>query len=356
MAAREVMADIQVRGATVSYTVVNISTGGLMISGGRPPPRGALLQIELSLTGTKAVQVTGRVVHELTEGIGIAFEPFGMAVAESLEKLIVAVDARNNKPPPLPPKSHKDEPPPPAPSGPDPFASGPDPRPPRSGSPDERIDYLRVLVKKRDEGIQRGRTLFAALTAEAEELRATVARLKAKVESTTGQMAVGEAALAASRKAAEKHAEDLAQERAAASEMLESEQRQTLEAIGTVAGLEAKVRRLESDVNAARQDAETARQERIEVESEAANLRKTRAELAAANKKAMEVQVALTKERTSRVAADAMIYEARGAQQAAEAEAKQLGLELARLKQKLIAAENALERSATRKTSEQRTK
>ncbi len=349
MPAREVTAHVRAPGVSLSFTVLNISTGGLMISGTRAPPRHSLLDIELALSNTRPIHVTGKVVHELTEGIGIAFEPFSTGIAESLEKLIAAVEARNNSsPPPLPPKGHKEEPAAVA-HGPDPFATGPDPKPPRSGSPDERIDYLRSLLKKREEGIARGRTLFTSLAAETEELRASAAKLKAKLDTTASQLALGEASLAAARKSAEKDASALVVERETANEMLEQEQRRTLEAIGTVAGLEQKLRRLESETSSAKQDAEAARREVEEITSEAAALRKVRAELAAANKKAMEAQVALTKERTSRAVADTMIGEARAAQQAAESEAKQLGLELARLKQKLIAAEAALERSATRK-------
>ena len=86
-----------------------------------------------------------------------------------------------------------------------------------------------------------------------------------------------------------------------------------------------------------------------EVTADAAGLKKSREELGAANRKAMEAQVALTKERTARLAAEALINPARAAQNSAEAEAKKLEGEVARLKAKLIAAENALERSATRK-------
>ncbi len=348
-------AEVRSRGFTFAYTVVNISTGGLLVTGARPPPRGGLLEIEVRQTGARSVVVTGKMVHELPEGIGIAFEPFSTAVAESLEKLIAAVDARNNLPPPLPPgRAPKEEPPPL--TGPDPFASGPEPRPPRSGSPDERIEYLRTLVKRRDESIGRGRTMFAAMGAETEELRAAGARLKAKLDATVGQLAVQEAALAAARLSAEKHQAVLEGERETGREMLDEEQRRTLEAIAAVAGLEAKMRRLETAATSSREEAEAARNEVREVAADAAGQRKNREELGAANKKAMETQVALTRERASRIAADAMVNESRAALQAADAEVNRLGSELARLKAKLIAAENALERSATRKAPAARVK
>lgn len=347
VAAKEVTAHVRAPGVSQSFVVQNISTGGLLLTGPRAPPRNALLDIELSLAHTLPIHVSGKVVHELPSGIGIAFEPFSTATADSLERLIVAVESRNTLPPPLPPHAPK----PSAPSVPaaDPFASGPDPKPPRSGSPDERIDYLRSLVKRRDESLQKGRALFTTVYAELEDLRAGSAKLRARLEATESQLQIGEASLAAARMSAESAAASLEDERATQNAYLDTEQRRTLEAIGTVAGLEQKIRRLEADAASAKQDAEAARREIEEINSEAAALRKVRGELAAANKKAMEAQVALTKERASRGVADQMISEARSAQQAAESEAKQQSLELARLKQKLIAAEAALERSASRK-------
>ena len=240
-------AEVRAKAFTLAYTVVNISTGGLLIAGGRPPPRGGMLEIEIRQAGSKPVHLMGKVVHELPEGIGIAFEPFSTAIAESLNALIAAVEARNNKPPPLPPgKTQKDDPSASA-QRPDPFSSGPDPRPPRSGSPDERIDYLRGLVKKRDEALAKGRALFATHGAEVDELRAEAARTKAKLDAVVSQLALGEASLAASRRSTEKQQAALDKERATAQEILEAEQRRTLEAIATVAGLEAKVRRSEAE-------------------------------------------------------------------------------------------------------------
>ena len=353
-------ADVQGRGGVTSYAVQNISTGGMLLTGARAPARGTL-EITLRQSGTRSVQLTGHVVHELPEGIGVAFEPMSTAVAEGMEKLIASVDARNNQPPPLPPGRAS------APGSPavlrsteDPFASGPDPRPPRLGSPDERSEYLRILVKKRDEAIQKGRTMYEAVLAEADQLRADAAKLKSKLDAALGQVVLGEAALAASRTAVEKEAaarqleraEDAAAlklERATSTEMLEQEQRRTLEAIAAVAGLEAKLRRFENEAAHARADAEAARKEANEVVADTAALRRSREELVAANRKAMEAQTALNKERAIRSAAEAPIAEARAAQQAAEAETKKVTAELARLKAKLITAENALERSATRK-------
>lgn len=355
-------ADIRWRDGKGSFTVGNISTGGLLIEGAPSPPHSTLLTIEIRQPGSKSVAVTGHVVHALPQGIGIAFEPFSTAVAQSLNSFIATVEAKNNVPPPLPPRSHKEETVP-APTGPDPFAVGPDPRPPRAGSPDERIEYLRALVKKRDESLQRGRTLFTALSSEVEDLRAASQRLQIKLDSTTGQLAIGEASLAAARRSAEQHAADLEKERAAAKqaielerrttgEMLEREQRETLEAIAAVAGVESKMRRFEAEVAHARKEAEAAKKAANELVSEAASLKKLREELGLANKKAMESNAALTRERASRMAADEMIREARGQQQAAVAEAKLLSAEIARLKQKLIAAESALERTAARKAHE----
>jgi hypothetical protein len=136
--------------------------------------------------------------------------------------------------------------------------------------------------------------------------------------------------------------------------MLDDEARRTLEAIGTVAGLEAKQRRFENELAAARADAAAARKEADEVQADIVGLNKARQELAAANRKAMEAQVALNKEKTARQAAEAAIAPSRVAQEKAEADSRRLAEEVARLKAKLIAAEDALERSARRVTDPQR--
>ena len=68
VAAREVTAEIEGRGGTITYAVTNISTGGILINGGRAPGKGTI-EITLRQSGNKSVQLSGHVVHELPEGI-----------------------------------------------------------------------------------------------------------------------------------------------------------------------------------------------------------------------------------------------------------------------------------------------
>ena len=334
--------------------MLNISTGGLLIVGDHTLPRKGVIEIELRQTGRKSVQLTGHVVHELHEGIGIEFEPLSPALVDAVETLITAVDARNSMPPPLPAgRPHRDEVvPPPGPRPNDAFGTGPDPRPPRSASPDERAEYLRLLLKKRDETLVNGRSAFAAVVAEADALRELATRLKTRLDAALSMVTVGEAALASARTATEKQAADLETERSATRDRLDEEARRTLEAIGTVAGLESKLRRFENEVASARAEAEAARRDANEVQTDVVGLRKAREELSAANRKAMEAQAAFNKERSNRQIAEATISAALGTQREAEADARRLTEEVARLKAKLIAAEAALERSATRKVTD----
>jgi hypothetical protein len=364
VAAREVTVELKYRGTSANYSVRNISQGGLLVAGARSLPKGAAIDIELQLKGVKSVQVVGKVLYEIPEGMGVAFQPLATDVALSMEKFIAAVDARNAMPPPLPsgPRApsggsvNLDDIPPPGPRpSDDPFLEAQDPRPPRSGSPDERAEYLRSLLKNRDEAIKRGRVMLGLLVGEADTLRAVAQRLKSKLDMAQGQQQLNDAALAAARKAAEQQMESQLNERSTAEARLEEQQRQTLEAIAAVSGLEAKMRRQEAEVHRANEDAELARREAREFAQDVAALRKSREELAIANKKAMEAQALANKERGARVLAERQYQEFRNTQGKGVEDALRLAEESAelrdevkRLKQKLIAAENALEKASRR--------
>jgi ABC-type transporter Mla subunit MlaD len=349
VAAREVTVELRYRGTVANYSVKNISTGGMLVAGARSLPRGAAIDVELQLKGVKPVQAVGKVLYEIPEGMGVSFQPFTSDVALAMEKFIAAVDARNAMPPPLPsgPRSTShDELPPvgPRPTE-DPFLEGTnDPRPPRAGSPDERAEYLRQLLKNREEALKRGKAMLAALAEEADAVRAVAARFKSKLDMAAGQQQLNEAALAAARKAAEQQMESQLQERADAEARMEGHQRELLEAIGAVSGLEAKLRRQDADVARAKEQAEAAKREAREFAADAAGLRKAREELASANKKAMEAQAAANKEKTDRAAMEAKYADLRGAYQQLNLERTALKEEVQKLKAKLIAAENALER------------
>ncbi len=334
-----------------TFVVANLSVGGALVIGGSAPARGARLQIEFKLKGSRTLKVEGQVVHARAEGIGIAFVPLAPDDAEALNAFISAVDSQNLMPPPLPPGRTRssDELPPQAPRPDDAFFDGNDPRPPRTSAPDDREAYLRVLVKNRDEMLKRGRTAMTAVVAEADALRALAGRLKARLDAALGQQAMHEVALATAREAAARQLEAQLAERTASSEQLEQEQRRTLEAIATVSSLEATVRRHELDVNHAKDEAEQARREAAASALEASSSRRAREELLVANRKAMETQAALNKERSGRLAAEKAAAEAHAAEQAAQEEVQRVKAELARLKGKLVAAEDALERAASRK-------
>jgi hypothetical protein len=359
VAAREVTVELKYRGTSANYSVKNISQGGMLVAGARSLPKGAAIDVELQLKGVKSVQAVGKVLYEIPEGMGVAFQPFQSDVALQMEKFIAAVDARNSMPPPLPsgPRAptagtNLDELPPPGvrPHE-DPFLEPQDPRPPRGGLPDERIEYLRTLLKSREEAIKRGKVMLGTLAQEADTLRLVAQRLKSKLEMAQGQQQLNDAALANARKAAEQQLENQLHEREAAESRLEDQQRQTLEAIAAVSGLESRLRRQESDLQRAKDEAEAARREMREFQADAAALRKSREELAIANKKAMEAQALANKERGARVNAEKQLQEARSTRGGDAQDLKRLTEENAelhdevkRLKQKLINAENALER------------
>ena len=343
VAAREVTAVVDLDGEKTSYVVVNLSIGGALVTGSPPLEKGASIDLELKLKGTKAVDVRGQVVHLRDGGMGIAFESLDSSHGAAMEKLIAAVEAQAPQPPPLPASRRGGDELPPAAARPeDGIFDTRDPRPPRGGAPDEREEYLRTLVKNRDEALRRGRVALAALAVEADSLRAAAGRLRARLEAANGQLALTEVALTAARNDLETQRDERRAERATHNELLEQEQRRTLEAIGTVSAIEAKLRRQEIEAKRMLDEAEVARKEAAANAADSASLRKARDELLQANRKAMEAQAALKRERDAKVVSDKALAEA-------QAKAAALEGEVSKLKAKLISAENALERAATRK-------
>jgi hypothetical protein len=204
------------------------------------------------------------------------------------------------------------------------------------------------MLKNRDEALKRGRAMLNSLAEEADALRAVALRYKSKLDMASGQHQLNDAALAAARKAAEQQMESQLEERAAHEARLEDQQRQTLEAIAAVSGLESKLRRQEADVLRAKEEVEQARREAREFASDSAGLRKAREELAVANKKAMEAQSLSNKERNVRAGLERELADLRATHEIEVDERKRLTEEVQRLKSKLIAAENALERMPRR--------
>src|SRR5581483_2356507 len=118
-----------------------------------------------------------------------------------------------------------------------------------------------------------------------------------------------------------------------------------------VSGLEAKMRRHEHEAKVALEEAETARKEAVAAVSEASNVRRAREELMQANRKAMENQTALNKEKAARAALEKQLGDEQAASAAANEELKRVKEEMARLKAKLVNAENAIERMASRSSA-----
>jgi hypothetical protein len=344
--AREVVALTERDGTAVSYTVVNLSIGGMLVTGTPQLGKGEAFEFELKLKGSKAVAVRAQVVHSRFEGMGIAFDSLASEDLQAMEKLIAAVEAQGFTPPPLPAvRIRTGEELPPAAARPDDsmFVTH-DPRPPRSGAPDEREEYLRTLVKNRDEVIRRARVSLGAIAVEADSLRSAAARLKSRLEAANGQLSLTEVALTTARVELEKQRDAQLTERATAQDLLEQEQRRTLEAIGAVSAVEAKLRRHEMESKRAVEEAEGAKREAQALIADAGSVRRAREELLVANRKAMESQAALKRERDAKAVADKSLAEA-------TSEVEQLKAEVSKLKAKLVAAENALERAATRKAT-----
>jgi hypothetical protein len=341
---REVTALVATAAGPLSYTVANLSIGGALVTGGPPLARGEMFELELKLKGSKALIVRGRVVNVRGEGSGIAFEGIGTDASAALENLIATAEAQSALPPPLPPRSRTDELPAVGPRPDDAFFSEHDPRPPRSSSPDERAEYLRVLLKNREEVIRKARAAFSSVVSEADQLRAVAARLKTRLDALTNHAALNEVALAAARADVEKEKKARLDERSTAEDLLEQEQRRTLEAIATVSGLEATMRRNEVEAKRAFDEAEAARQEAEASASDAANVRRAYQELMQTSRRPTESQSASAKERGARQA----LATERAAKEAAQEAAQHLRDEVARLKAKLVNVEATLERMASR--------
>lgn len=257
--AREVTATVRAGGKAYNYSVVNLSEGGLLVTGDHAPPRGPTLEIELRRPGMAPIGLNGLFAHEdASHRVGLVFAAPSVRAAAAVEKLIAAVEATGGAPPPLPglrANTGESSAAALAPPVDDPFGQGADPRPPRAGSLDERNEYLRVLVKKRDEALQHGRGLYAKATAEAAELRDTVANLEAKLMGSLTQARAAETGLSAERRTSDELGRTLKAERKAAAEALDEETKRTLESMGTVTALKAKLKKLEAELAQTRADA-----------------------------------------------------------------------------------------------------
>jgi hypothetical protein len=70
----------------------------------------------------------------------------------------------------------------------DPFHEPPDPRPPRTALPDERIEFLRTVVRQKDETLARGRAIYAEREQEAQQLRKAAETIRAQLDAALKQL------------------------------------------------------------------------------------------------------------------------------------------------------------------------
>jgi hypothetical protein len=261
----------------------------------------------------------------------------------------------------------------------DPFAERPEPRMPRSGLPDEKVEFFRAVLVSKNDALNRGRVLFSQLMAEADDLHELATELRQQLSAATTQVELGRAATrelgTLQARVTQVESERLAKqsvfdavltsrsdlERRVAKNELElallREGRD--QADGELEKVRSEAKEAEAVVRARLRDAERAvESERdyrkevasqlLELESTSTNLRKLRDELGLANRKAMEAQGALNKERRLREDLEARVAVADKKTAQATAESERLKGDLASLKRKLMAAEDALEAAATR--------
>ncbi|MCU0697132.1 MAG: hypothetical protein MUC96_11420, partial [Myxococcaceae bacterium] len=69
------------------------------------------------------------------------------------------------------------------PTGSDPFQEPPEPRLPPGADPEEKLRTFRAIIKGKDEALGRGRSLYGALDAESQQLRAIATQLRGQLEA-----------------------------------------------------------------------------------------------------------------------------------------------------------------------------
>jgi chromosome segregation ATPase len=76
----------------------------------------------------------------------------------------------------------------PRPGGGDPFLEPPEPRVPPGADSDEKLKIFRSIVKTKDEALGRGRTLFAAVDQEAQQLRIAAMTLRSQLDAASAEL------------------------------------------------------------------------------------------------------------------------------------------------------------------------
>lgn len=138
----------------------------------------------------------------------------------------------SSAPPPLPTRRNAVD---------DPFSEPPEPKPPRGGGPEEKLEYLREVLKLKSDTLQRARSLYARLVSELERTRASVAESEDRRKA-----AVAEAKAAVlEAKEAERERKELSRDLAAVENQLSSERDKRNRIDGSLVKLKAENAELE---------------------------------------------------------------------------------------------------------------
>jgi Tfp pilus assembly protein PilZ len=364
--------------------VDDVSRGGLFLRTEEALPLGAAISMELRRADrATAVPLSGRVVRQVPDGastaeaahgLGILFDPMAPEVEAELVKMLEEAGHVEVAPPPLPsglrtiggvevPSGTSEVPDRgPRPEG-DPFQERPEPKLPRSGLPDEKVEYFRALVLQKNETLSRARAIYAEAIAEADQLHSLATLLHRNLELALTHVEQGRAT-ARELGAFQARVNHLEAELAAKQSVMDSTgsarielEHRSDELRAELATLSAQNRRNEEasrDAEERARDAEralrgeqkarAASEEKVaKLEQNDQSLKKVRDELGGANRKAMEAQAGYNKERRLKEELQTRLESAEKVAAQLAAEGNGLRADYAALKKKLIAAEDALE-------------
>jgi chromosome segregation ATPase len=138
----------------------------------------------------------------------------------------------SSAPPPLPTRRNAAD---------DPFSEPPEPKPPRGGGPEEKLEYLREVVKLKSDTLQRARGLYARLASELERARASLADSEDRRKAAAAEAK----AAAVDAKEAERERKELTRDLAAVENQLSSERDKRNRIDGSLVKLKAENAELE---------------------------------------------------------------------------------------------------------------
>jgi chromosome segregation ATPase len=123
----------------------------------------------------------------------------------------------------------------------DPFSEPPEPKPTRGGGPEEKLEYLREVLKLKSDTLLRARGLYSRLASELERARASLAESE---ERRKAAVAEAKAAVADAREA-ERERKELTRDLAAVENQLSSERDKRTRIDGSLVKLKAENAELE---------------------------------------------------------------------------------------------------------------